>query len=201
MNKVILVGGFNEIIELCERCNKEIVGIIDNKLVESYRGYPILGTDNDAEALFELFGKIPLLITPDNPTLRLKLVEKYRNIGFSFLKIISPDAFISPSAKIGKGVIIQSSVNISANVIVEDFVKVNVMANIMHDSKIGSFTTIAPNAVILGYVNIDEKCYIGANSTILPNKQVTQGSIVGAGSVVTKDILTSSTVKGNPAKA
>jgi len=29
-DKVILVGGFNEIIELCERCNKNIVGIMDN---------------------------------------------------------------------------------------------------------------------------------------------------------------------------
>lgn len=33
VNKVILVGGFHEMIELCEDCGYSIVGIIDNEVV------------------------------------------------------------------------------------------------------------------------------------------------------------------------
>lgn len=44
-------------------------------------------------------------------------------------------------------------------------------SNIIHDSQILKYTTIAPNAVILGRVKISELCYIGSNSTILPGKK------------------------------
>jgi acetyltransferase-like isoleucine patch superfamily enzyme len=70
----------------------------------------------------------------------------------------------------------------------------------MHDSTIGNFVTIAPNAVILGRVNIGDSTYIGANSTILPDKSVGENAIVGAGAVVTKNFDSNSTIKGIPAK-
>ena len=41
---------------------------------------------------------------------------------------------------------------------------------------------------------------IGANSTILPNLTIGEGSVVGAGSVVTKDVPDGVTVVGNPAR-
>tara|TARA_A200000113_G_C8747877_1_gene316924 strand:- start:25 stop:477 length:453 start_codon:yes stop_codon:yes gene_type:complete len=45
---------------------------------------------------------------------------------------------------------------------------------------------------------ISEKVYIGSNSTILPVK-ICSNVVIGAGSVVTKDITESGTYAGNPA--
>tara|TARA_Y100001954_G_scaffold237488_2_gene301341 strand:- start:993 stop:1214 length:222 start_codon:yes stop_codon:yes gene_type:complete len=45
---------------------------------------------------------------------------------------------------------------------------------------------------------ISEKVYIGSNSTILPVK-ICSNVVIGAGSVVTKDIIESGTYAGNPA--
>jgi len=196
---IILVGGFHEIIELCEICNRNIIGIIDNKLKNQYLGYKILGNDKMAPDLYEEFTDTPIIVTPDIPETRKELVEYYLNIGFNFCNLIHPNAIISKYANIGNGVIIQNGVNISANVIVENFVKINTYANIMHDSHIGKYTTIAPNAVILGRVKISELCYIGSNSTILPEREVGEEAIVGAGAVVTKDVGSKITVIGNPA--
>jgi sugar O-acyltransferase (sialic acid O-acetyltransferase NeuD family) len=198
--EVILVGGFIEMIELCEKCNIKIVGIIDNNLKGSINGYPILGTDSNAPQLFNEFHSIPLVITPDLPVIRKKLVMYYAAIGFSFESVISPSAELSKSATIGKGVVIQSGVNISSNVFVNEFVKLNTNANIMHDCRIGAFSTVAPNAVVLGRVSIFEQCYIGANSTILPEIEISKNVIVGAGAVVSKNIEEGLTVKGVPAK-
>ena len=198
--KVILIGGFHEIIELCEEANFEVVGIIDNNIIGSYLGYPIIGTDDEAQLLFNEYGKIPLIITPDYPLLREKLVCKYSVIGYKFKTLISPQSKISKYANIGNGTVIQSGVNVSSFSTIGDFVKLNVNCNIMHDTIIEEYATIAPNSVVLGRVKIGKKSYIGANSTILPEIQIDDNVMVGAGAVVTKNVISNSIIKGVPAK-
>ena len=201
MNKeIILVGGFHEIIELCEEIGYKIIGIIDNNLKETYWGYPIIGTDDMIKNLTRKYKNIPLVITPDLTSTRKKLFLEYSKYGFEFETIISPMARISKSSIIGAGAIIQHQVNVSSNVRIGIFAKLNVGCNIMHDSTIGNFVTIAPNAVILGRVNIGDSTYIGANSTILPGKSIGENVIVGAGAVVTKNFDSNSIIKGIPAK-
>ena len=69
----------------------------------------------------------------------------------------------------------------------------------MHNSVVSDYTTIAPNAVILGNVKINELCYIGSNATILPNLSICSNVVVGAGAVVTKSINKAGTYAGVPA--
>lgn len=47
---------------------------------------------------------------------------------------------------------------------------------------------------------IEDKVWIGINSTILPGVRIGYGSIVGANSVVTKDVPPMTMVAGNPAR-
>lgn len=49
-------------------------------------------------------------------------------------------------------------------------------------------------------ITIEDKVWIGINATILPGVKIGYGAIVGAGSVVTKDVPAMSIVAGNPAK-
>ena len=52
----------------------------------------------------------------------------------------------------------------------------------------------------IGRVQIGNRVFVGANTTILMNTRIGDDVIVGAGSVVTKDIPDNSVVAGNPAK-
>lgn len=47
---------------------------------------------------------------------------------------------------------------------------------------------------------IEDKVWIGINSTILPGVRIGYGAIVGASSVVTKDVPAMTVVAGNPAR-
>lgn len=200
MKDIILVGGFHEMIELCEHAGFNIIGIIDNELTREYYGYPVIGTDKDAISLYKQYSNCQVVITPDSPRLRKKLVGIYRAAGFSFATIIHPAATVSRFSTIGEGTVVQRGVNVSANTKIGNFCKLNTGCNVMHDNVIGDFATIAPNSVLLGYVSVGALGYIGANSTILPKISIGEECTVGAGAVVTQNVQPNLVVAGVPAK-
>jgi len=51
-----------------------------------------------------------------------------------------------------------------------------------------------------GPIIIEDDVWIGSNSVILSGVKIGRGSIIGAGSIVTKDVESYSIVGGNPAK-
>jgi exopolysaccharide acyltransferase PssR len=74
---------------------------------------------------------------------------------------------------------------------------------------IGAYTYVAFGAVILCHDTtrglyldtlIGKNCFIGARSIILPGIHINNGCIIGAGSVVTKDVPENCAVAGNPAR-
>lgn len=200
MNRVLLVGGFDELVELCERCGRTLVGIVDGGLSGDCRGYPVLGGDEAAGAIRERYPDVPVVISPDRPQTRLRLARQYRDLGFSFETLVDPGATLSRTASLGPGVLVHLGANVSSNVRLGDFVRVNVHANVMHDAQVAEAATIAPNAVLLGNVEVGRECYIGAAAVLLPGIVVGDEAVVGAGAVVTKNVAAGTTVVGNPAR-
>jgi len=198
---LILVGADIEIIELITSLGLyNIVGIIDNKKRKEYFDIPALGSDSDIHTIHRQYSKTKITITIDDPILRGELYKLYKSVGFSFATLVSPDASVSSYSEIHEGVIIQKGVNIGPLVEIGLCSKININSNIMHDGLIGNFCTIAPSAVILGYVKLGDNVFLGANSTILPHLIIGNNSVVGAGSVVTKNVPAHTVVKGAPAK-
>lgn len=197
---IIIVGCFHEIVELCENIGYFIKGFIDNKVENSFMGYPILGKDENSQEILNQNSECGIIIVPDVPKFRFQLYEQYSKLTNNFVNLISNKSIISKSSKLGYGIVVQDGVNLSASTTIGNFVKVNSFANIMHDSIIGDFSTVAPNAVILGRVKIGKKCYIGSNSTILSGIIIADGVTIGAGAVVTKNVAEGLVMVGNPAR-
>ena len=57
-----------------------------------------------------------------------------------------------------------------------------------------------PGAVLGGNVKIKDFVTVGINATVLPGLTIEEGSFIGAGSVVTKNVKKNQIVAGNPAK-
>lgn len=102
---------------------------------------------------------------------------------------------IAQELKIGDDVLISWGVNIvdhNSHAISFSQRKTDVL-NWKNHQKDWSGIEIAP-------VNIERKAWIGLNSIILKGVTIGEGAIVGAGSVVTKDVPPWTIVAGNPAR-
>lgn len=59
---------------------------------------------------------------------------------------------------------------------------------------------IIPDFDCFGKVKIEDWCYIGSESLIMPGVTIGEGALVAAGSVVTKSVPSYTVVGGNPAR-
>lgn len=71
---------------------------------------------------------------------------------------------------------------------------------IVHDGAGWIFTNEIPSLQRFGAIEIKDNCFIGIGATILPNVKIGPNSIVGARSVVKKNVLPGTVVAGNPAR-
>lgn len=102
------------------------------------------------------------------------------------------------SVKIGKNVVIMYNCLMMAAGTITIEEDAQVAANVqlisnnhdIHDRKI----------LVCKPVVLKKNCWIGAGASILPGVTVGENAIVGAGSVVTKDVEANTIVAGNPAK-
>jgi acetyltransferase-like isoleucine patch superfamily enzyme len=77
---------------------------------------------------------------------------------------------------------------------------INVGSNINHDCEIGSFVLVGPSVSIAGYAKIGDGCWISIGTKIINRISIGKGSLIAAGSVVTKDIPAGVLAAGVPAK-
>jgi UDP-2-acetamido-3-amino-2,3-dideoxy-glucuronate N-acetyltransferase len=124
---------------------------------------------------------------------------------------------ISNGAVIGKNCVIGEGVHIGPNVVIGDGCKIQNHSLLYEGVTLEDNVFLGPNTVTTNdhrpEVGGDWKnssrfkktlfkkgCSIGANTTIVCGVTIGEGSLIGAGSVVTKSIPNDTTAYGNPAK-
>jgi acetyltransferase-like isoleucine patch superfamily enzyme len=76
---------------------------------------------------------------------------------------------------------------------------VNTGAIIEHDCRLGDFVHVAPGARLAGAVVVEDRCLVGIGASVLPMVRIAEDSVIGAGSVVVRDIPPRSVAYGVPA--
>jgi acetyltransferase-like isoleucine patch superfamily enzyme len=83
-------------------------------------------------------------------------------------------------------------------VVVEDGATISARSTILAHDEASAYTK--GGAEVLATTRIKRKAFIGVHCVVLPGVTVGLGAIVGAGSVVTRDVRDGSTVAGVPAR-
>ena len=122
--------------------------------------------------------------------------------------------------KCGKSVDIEKGAKFSPNISIGNYSGLGINSTVQSGGTIKDYVMMGPNVSIYtknhktdldkpmifqGFdkekeVIIGNDVWIGANVIILPGVKIGDGAIIGAGSVVTKDVEEYSIVAGNPAK-
>lgn len=86
------------------------------------------------------------------------------------------------------------------NTVIEDHAKVDDHVHVAHNVHIGVGAMVVACAELSGGVILGRGSWVGPNSTVIQQKRIGVGSLVGIGSNVLKDVPDGVTVAGNPAK-
>lgn len=113
--------------------------------------------------------------------------------------LIHPNAHMGSRISVGTGSIIHSGVSATTDIQIGQHVILNKNSVVAHDVTIDDFVFVAPGAFV-GAKHVGQGCYLGANCTVINYRDIGAWSIIGAGSVVTKDVPSRVTVIGVPAR-
>ena len=88
----------------------------------------------------------------------------------------------------------------AGNTVIEDYVKLDSLIHVGHDDYIKKNTEITAGCILGGFVEIDEKSFIGLNTSIRNRIGIGKNVFVAMGSVVMKTIDDDIFISGNPAR-
>lgn len=203
---IIGAGGFGrEVKTIIDAINKEksqynFVGFYDDGFPKStvINGFPVLG---GVEDINKITGNLCIVVCIADPQIKKKIVEKINSDKIDFPTIIHPKASVSPDfVTIGKGCIICEGNIITCNIDIKDFVILNLMCTVGHDTVIESYCSFMPSVNISGEVKIENSVYVGTGAKIINLLEIGENTIVGAGAVVSKSLPANCTAVGIPAK-
>jgi len=165
----------------------QIEGYLDDNPL-SYDQYrftaPFLGKIKD----HEIRKDVQYLMGIANLKYRRPIIERFLEEGASFATFIHPSATLSPSCKIGMGVVIAPYVNLGPNVEVGDFTLINSRCSLGHDTRLGRFNFISPNVCFSGFTEVGDENLFGINSATIPGIKVGDGNKIMAGMVLDKPV-------------
>lgn len=202
---IVGAGGFGrEVAWLVEQINEvskewNLIGFIDeNKEMHEtlINGYKVLGgidwlKDKD----------IYYVCAIGNSKIRKDIVERINKFKLKAATIIHPSVLINKKyVEVGEGCIICDSSILTVNIKLGKHVILNLDCTVGHDAILKDFVTVYPSVNISGNCIIDKCVELGTGTQIIQGKTIGENTIIGAGSVVIKNIEKNRTAVGIPAK-
>ncbi|RLT87609.1 MULTISPECIES: acetyltransferase [unclassified Ketobacter] len=204
MSKLAVYGasGHGKVVADCaEYCNWNEVYFFDdtwpqcknNSHWEIIGDYPsLLSTLADFDGVIVAIG---------NNLIRYEKLLHLKENSAPLVTLVHPSAQISQYTTIGIGSVVLAGTVINVDTTIGIGCIINTGSSIDHDCSLGDAVHICPGARLAGSVSIGARSWIGIGAAIKQHIRVHDDVIVGAGSVIIRDIEDCAIVAGVPAKA
>jgi sugar O-acyltransferase (sialic acid O-acetyltransferase NeuD family) len=188
----IIIVGAADIFDLAhmahEAAGGRVIGYcgLSEITTSRYADFAYLGSD--LKAAHAAYPKAAFLLALSSNERRRAMSEEVVSFGGTLLSAIHPNVTIFPSARLGRGVIVQPGSVISTLAAVGDGVYINYATLVGHDVSVGDFSFIAPGVRLLGEAQIGEGVFIGSNAVVQPQVKIGAGARIAAGAQVHRDV-------------
>lgn len=187
---LVLIGGGGHCkacIDVIEATGEwGILGILDlpERVGERLLGYVVVGTDEQV-GRFVSEGACFLVSIGQIRTAepRRRAYERVKAAGGELATIVSPLAYVSPSAVLGEGTIVMHRALVNSCATVGDNVIINTMALVEHDAMVGSHCHVSTAAIVNGGATIGVGSFVGSNAVVVQGAEVPGDAFVPAGAL------------------
>lgn len=169
----------------------------DSSILNGYDNYPPILSNVEN---YEVQTNDYFICALGNPIFRKKYVEIIISKGGTFTTCISKTATVLDKSNIGEGVIIGPYCFVDIDVVIEDYCSLLSYCSVTHDCHIGKYCEIEPYAAVAGGVILSNCVTLHTRSFIAPKIHIGENSIIGAGSVVLRNVESNCIMFGNPAR-
>lgn len=197
---VVIIGasGHGKVIaDIIVNSGDKVLGFLDDaddvqgkKII----GFPVLGKIAD----YDNYRDCEFVIAIGNPYIREKISNE---LPVKWYTAIHPTAVISSlDVEIGEGTVIMANAVVNPSARIGKHCIINTGAIVEHDNILEDYVHLSPNVTLAGIVKVGKSTHIGAGSCTKQVLNIASDCIIGAGSVIVKDITESGTYVGVPAR-
>ena len=202
MDKEVIIIGYSDhayvACDILRAMGKNVVGYCDvEEKTHNPEGLEYMGSESDDKVLDNLQG-FECFVAIGNNAVREKICNQLIDHNIALINAVHPSAIISTSAQFGLGVMIGPGSVVNAYAEIQNGVICNSKSVIEHDCVLGSYSHIAPGAILCGGVKISDRTLVGAGAVAKQYIVIGKDVTIGAGTVVVKDVTDGKTVVGNP---
>lgn len=198
--KVVIIGasGHGKVIaDIIIKSGDQVRGFLDDaeNLPESILDIPVLGKVQD----FKKYEDCAFVIAIGSAKIREKIADMLDG-KVQWYTAVHPGAVISSlGVEIGAGTAVMANAVINSCAHIGRHCIVNTAAVVEHDNVLEDYVHISPNAALAGTVTVGKRTHIGVGASVRNNLSICADCVIGAGSVVVKEIREPGTYMGVPA--
>ena len=201
-DKLLIIGasGHGKVVaDIAIKMNKwkKIFYLDDNENLKSSMGIEVIGKLSD---VYKYIDRFDVFVAIGNNAIREKIQEKLSNTCASIPVLIHPNAVIGAQIEFGSGSVVMAGAVINCCSKIGKGCIINTGVTLDHDNIIEDYVHISPGAHLAGTVVVGRGTWICMGSSIVNNININSNCIIGAGSLVLKDITELGTYVGTPAK-
>ena len=179
--------------------NSQVVCFVDdNPQRDSLDGVPVYHISALSEIQHQ--GVTTMACAIANAEARLRILRLCEGSGLDLMNVIHPRAYVSPTARMGKGNYVKAGAVIETNTKIGNCCIVDNGAVVAHDNVIEDGVHIAPGVSLGSSVRVGERAIIGIGAAISTGVRIGKSVIVSVGSAVIRDVPDLGVVEGVPAK-
>lgn len=206
MKRLYIIGarGFGrEVYNLFLQCkpslgDMECAGFLDSKAdaLDSFCGYPpiVSSVEDYMPQPDDVF-----ICALGDVNYKKMYAEKILQRGGRFISLVHPSVEIGSNARIGSGCIMLTC-TINCDVSIGDFVTVMGYSVLGHDASVGDWSHLGAYSFLGGFSQVGKLTTLHPGVRLLPHKHVGDNAVIGAGSVVLRNVESGVSVFGIPAR-